>query len=131
LPRPGHADYGDGEDDGKYYRCWHCGFVCDVDRDELGGPESKDGVSYEIYDANLSVDNQDSSNDITPAYYGADEHGANDDVYALTPMLLLRTGHVIMENDAAGDPKNVRVNYQPDISTGCPFCGTLNWRGDY
>ena len=23
------------------------------------------------------------------------------------------------------------VRYEPDVNSGCPFCGTLNWRGDY
>jgi hypothetical protein len=131
LPMPGHVDYGDGKDSGKYYRCWHCGVVCDIDREELGDGESKDGVSYTVYDAALSSDSQDSSENITPIHQGANEDGVNDDVYALSTMLTVRTGHVIMENDAAGDPKTVRVNYTPDVSSGCWFCGTLNWKGDY
>jgi len=30
-----------------------------------------------------------------------------------------------------GEPELIRHKYTPDISIGCPFCGTLNWRGDY
>ena len=28
---------GQHEDADRYYRCWHCGFVCDANRDQLGG----------------------------------------------------------------------------------------------
>lgn len=24
------------EDDGKYYKCWNCGFICNATRDEVG-----------------------------------------------------------------------------------------------
>jgi hypothetical protein len=30
-----------------------------------------------------------------------------------------------------GEAKLIRHKYTSDISRGCPFCGTLNYRGDY
>lgn len=132
IPIPGHIDYGDGKDAGKYYRCWNCGFICNVDRDELGGPEERDAVSYKVYTGSFSTDTLDSSEDITMIHHGAEVDGINDDVYPLSTKLTFRSQHVIMENDLAGDPKAVRVNYTPDEgSGGCPFCHTKNWRGDY
>ena len=38
--------FGKGEDEGKYYHCWNCGFVCDVDRDALGDSDSSSGVAH-------------------------------------------------------------------------------------
>lgn len=35
--------YGEGDDRGKYFRCWNCGFICNIDRDALG---DGDGRSY-------------------------------------------------------------------------------------
>ena len=49
IPIYGHPERGDGEDNGKYYRCWNCGFVCNVDRDALGDQSSRSGAAYETY----------------------------------------------------------------------------------
>jgi hypothetical protein len=123
IPVRGHKDYGDGQDDGKYWRCWNCGFICDVERDELGDSESTDGVSHRIYDA-LYTGGEDMNE--TDAMI----HGDNNGVALLT-MASARSGHVLLELDAAGDPMGVRLNWTPEIASGCPFCGTRNWRGDY
>lgn len=96
IPIPGHKDYGDGQDDGKYYRCWNCGMVCDVDRDELGGPAEKARVTPKSY----TITGQ----------YG--ETNAS--------------GHTIFTGEGY-----TTVRYEPDVNSGCPFCGTLNWRGDH
>ena len=45
IPIYGDPIKGDGNNDGKYYKCWNCGFVCDVDRDALGDGQSRDGVA--------------------------------------------------------------------------------------
>lgn len=36
---------GSGDDDGKYYRCWNCGFTNNVDRNVVGDGE---GLTYTI-----------------------------------------------------------------------------------
>jgi hypothetical protein len=84
IPIPGHKDYGDGEDDGRYFHCWYCGFVCNKERDELGGPEDRANVRSQPYSQ-------------------VDQYG-----------------------DSAGTTR-----YEPVVDTGCPLCGSLNWRGDY
>jgi len=62
IPLYGDADRGNGLDDGRYFRCWNCGFICNIDRDALGGSESRDGISYEdfpipVYGADTAVQN--------------------------------------------------------------------------
>lgn len=132
IPIAGHIDYGDGEDAGRYFRCWNCGFICNKDRDELGGSEERDAVSHKVYMGSASTDTLDTNSDVTQISYGADIEGVNDGVYPLVTKLTFRSEHVIMENDLAGDPKTIRTNYTPDEgSGGCPFCHTKNWRGDY
>lgn len=41
--------YGEGDDEGKYFRCCFCGWICNVDRDELGDSESSSGNEHTDY----------------------------------------------------------------------------------
>lgn len=84
IPIKAHPDHGDGKDVGKYFRCWNCGFICNIEKNELGGPESRNKITIQRYTQ-------------------VDEYG----------------------NTTTG------TRYKPIMETGCPLCGTLNWRGDY
>jgi len=38
--------YGEGDDKGKWYKCWNCGFPCNIDRDSLDtGDKGRSGVN--------------------------------------------------------------------------------------
>jgi hypothetical protein len=108
--------YGDGveeaDENGQYYKCWNCGWVCDTERDELGGSSDRDGLTYENY----SVDGFDSTPGETRlAVLGGDiEHF-----------------QVALELDAEGNPLPIDEYWRAVASSGCPFCGTRNWRGDF
>jgi hypothetical protein len=106
---------GTGEDEGKWYKCWFCGFPCKVGRDELGGSNSSSGVSH------------------TDTY--TQVFGALDSADPLNAVVCLGDDinhyHVALEADADGEPKTIRRLYESDISVGCPNCGSTNWRGDY
>lgn len=107
VPASRHRD--DGTDFRNLYKCWNCGFHCKVGRDDLGGVESVAGTSHEDYS--------------TPSdYYDSNVIvlGGPDDSF-----------HVLLELDAAGDPKEIYHDFKSVISGGCPKCGTRNWRGDY
>lgn len=100
IPLWGSPERGDGLDDGKYYRCWNCGFICDVDRDALGDAQSVSHITLDPYDL-------------------LDEYGNS----------VADTGgtkHTIFEGEGY-----TTVRYVPVVESGCPFCGTLNWKGDY
>lgn len=43
--------YGEKEDTGKYFKCKICGFICDVDRDSLGGDSSQNPLGSDTYTA--------------------------------------------------------------------------------
>lgn len=105
VPINGSAIRGDGLDAGKYFRCAQCGFVCNKERDSLGGPESKNNVSFEIF------------NNDTP------EDGLNFAILGMT--------HICLRIGADSNPQQIYRNYMPVINSGCPMCGSLNWRGDY
>lgn len=113
IPLHGDDERGNGLDDGRYFRCWNCGFVCNQDRDALGGPESGDGITYERF--NIPT-------------YGSDGSTPGTGVARVGGSL---AATVVPELDAAGDAKQPFVYTKPVVSGGCPFCGTLNWRGDY
>jgi hypothetical protein len=108
IPVPGNSERGDGEDDGRYYRCWNCGFICDSDRDALGDDRSLNGLSYSVQES-----------------VGSSEENS------LIILANLRSGHVIPKAGADGTAAVIRLPYYPSSATGCSFCGTLNWRGDF
>lgn len=105
---------GFGRDEGRYFRCWNCGFICDVERDSLGGAASLDGVDHVNYSVPTygAVPNEEGS--------GLSVLGGNIEHF-----------HVSSELDSSGNPKKPLHQFQVTITGGCPFCGTLNWRGDY
>lgn len=89
---------GYGDDEGKYFRCWNCGFVCDNDRDALS---DRSTITYEQFGANT--------------YSGH---------------ITIRSGHVLIQLDQAGDAQPVKLAYSPKAeSGGCPLCHTKNWKG--
>lgn len=94
---------GFGEDKGRYFRCWHCGFVCNKDRDALGNSESRSGITY-----------------------------GESLLHAVEPARCVLGGsinhyHTAVSNNGYG----LKHQIKPSNVRGCPFCGTLNWRGDY
>ena len=121
ISLPGHEDYGDGRDADRYFRCWNCGFVCDKERDALGGADSTGGQNYSLWTDVYSSDGS------SPIYHG---DGENDEV-VLAALATIRTGHVIMKSNADGDPATVVFNWYNEGGTGCPLCNTLNWKGDH
>lgn len=113
IPLKGDKYRGNGEDHGRYYRCWNCGFVCDSDRDALGDGNSGNGVTHIDYVINA-------------------QGGSGDPLTSLATLDGdVNHYHVALEIGSDGEPKVIRHDYQTVINSGCPFCGSLNWRGDY
>ena len=240
--------YGEGADKGKYFRCWNCGWICNVDRDELGDSDSSAGdehtdyhqthhcSTYDNYDGTVSpisgqqvvlngtfafdtdwtkgtgwtiiggkavcdgsqvatsnlsqsiglVDETVYAVTYTISDYGAGivqiylgsagagtQRSANgtytenikcsgapttfhivafptfvgkvDDItaYQCVPSPRPASRYAVLGGDTGhyqvaqnivtpdGVAKTIRHEYTSDISRGCAFCGTLNWRGDY
>jgi len=94
-----------------------------VERDELGDSESVSGITYDTYTDYYSTYPY-------PYAQGSDVYGGGNENAPATTLLLGR-GPVILRAGADGQPQETYVNYVPVISSGCPFCGTKNWRGDY
>jgi hypothetical protein len=97
---------GKGDDAGKWFKCQWCGFMCNIDRDELRG--SQDGVAGMTYSSATDVGTGDSN---TSIYGGVLQTFAS-------PAL-----------DASGAAKTIEYTYIGTAAFGCPFCGSTNWRG--
>jgi hypothetical protein len=105
---------GKGEDEGRYFHCWHCGFVCDSKRDELGDSNSSSGDGHTDYNGPAKANPYDVNAGHVICLGGDIGHY-----------------HVVMEIGADSEPKTIVHGHTTDISAGCPFCGSKNWRGDY
>jgi len=111
IPLKGHSVRGNGEDAGKWFKCWNCGFICNVDRDALGDNETRSGDGQTDYH--------------TPSYGSSD---MSDEVNGLAA---LEDYTVALALGVDGNPQGIRHNIMSDVSSGCPMCGSRNWRGDY
>lgn len=113
LPIYGDPISGDGLDAGKYYRCWNCGFVCNVDRDALGDAQSRDGVAIKGF---IETPERDGQGPLAHISVLGDS---------------INHYHVAMENGVDGQPKAIRHSQVAQDGSGCPHCMTRNWKGDY
>ena len=107
--------YGKGDDAGRYFRCWNCGWICDTERDELGDSDSNSGDNHTDYHNIAPEDPYTNAGVGRSCCLGGD----------------IGHFHVAMEIGSDGEAKTIRHDYTSDISRGCAFCGTVNWRGDY
>jgi len=120
LPVKGRVD-----EVGPSYRCWNCGFVCHEGRDALAGPDDKSNVIPTDY-----TEKYPSATGIFSGTEGLSADGA-------TPLQLLAIsggamGRVVtLELGSDGEPITLYHAHRAKVTTGCPFCGTKNWRGDY
>ena len=105
---------GRGDDRNRYFRCWNCGFICDSKRDELGDSDSWAGDDHTDYHSLAQANPQGTGPDKVCCLGGDIGHY-----------------HVAMRIGADSEPKTIVHKLKSDVSRGCPFCGTTNWRGDY
>lgn len=99
IPVPGSND--------ELFRCWNCGYVCNVATDTLGGSSDRNGLSY--------------SDAYSPSY--------GNTAAVLGGDLGMRLA--ALAQNADGTDKTVVNSKKVDADSGCPLCGTLNWRGDF
>jgi hypothetical protein len=109
IPRRGNRDRGNGLDFRKWFNCWHCGFICKLDRDELGGASSRAGTAHEDY--------------LTPS-----DPSINNVSVLGGP---INNFQVSLELGSDGNPKEILHGFKSVISSGCPLCGCRNWMGKY
>jgi hypothetical protein len=96
-------------DHGRYFRCWHCGFICDIERDELS--EGRNGMSVSNYYRNA-----------LGAMPGSGERS--------TMLVLKMHQHhfVLPKADSSGTAVTVKQYLSASVSSGCPLCGCRAWK---
>jgi len=148
--------YGKGDDAGRYYRCWNCGFVCDSKRDSLGGSDSAGGdnhLDYALqagasYRAGLG-ERPVGTLDVMGHYQVAirikihvgdivttvetvpDYLSFGSDPVTFGTEQLYFSSQTVTTIETAGIPVSVYHHHKTNITAGCPFCGSTNYRGDY
>ena len=91
-------------DAGRYFRCWNCGFICDIKRNELS--ELGNGSNPTEY--------------IIPAEGAHQGGGVNSTIITADKFRL-------SELDSSGDPVGINHLFQAS-GTGCPMCHTRAWK---
>lgn len=113
-----------GQDNGMFYECWHCGFTCNDKRDTLGDGSSRDGVTHGDF-GELA--------DPEPGPYGSSDNSVLEQGGLASASLVIKGIYqtkTINLSDSDGNP--VEPKHLHSISgSGCPFCHSQNWRGDY
>lgn len=113
------------QDNGTYYRCWHCGFICNDRRDTLGGESTSNRVTH----SDFSMDSVPE-----PGIYGI---GIGNELtaggLASVNMNISGIHHdlTLVKSDSNGNPVEPKHYHDVSTSGGCPFCGSANYRGDY
>ena len=105
-----------GDQSDNLYRCWNCGFVCNSDRDKTG-----DGVGYKVTD---EVDQPVALN------LGGSAHEFPNSDNTRDVKLCFDTIHDIhlVALDSAGDLQTVVHNNTQVVTSGCPLCGSRNYK---
>jgi predicted RNA-binding Zn-ribbon protein involved in translation (DUF1610 family) len=100
----------------KIYRCWNCGFICNEQHQNI---KRGDGVGYIIKDI-IEADALDIG---ASAIEYPGESGSN----AVT-MRLQDPCIRMMKLDSEGNAVTVMHNQSQIVTSGCPLCGTMNYR---
>lgn len=110
IPIYGDPDRGGGRDSGVLFKCWYCGQINNTRKQALGDGNSSAGVAYEDY-----ADTPDYGTVAGPAIMGG-----------------VSNSFIAQQNGSDGNPKGVTNAIKcSDSGTGCSFCGSRNYRGDY
>jgi len=111
IPIYGDPDRGNGLDSGVLFKCWYCGQINNTRKQALGGSDAPGGNAYEDY-----ADTPD---------YGSTGQG-------VAVLGGVTHSFTAQRNGSDGSPyvapNAIRAS---DSGSGCMFCGTLNYRGDF
>jgi hypothetical protein len=96
---------GDLEDANRFFKCKHCGFNNDIERNTLS---DGDGITQ---------------SDVPDISYGSAMTGDSLSTYIHVDDMF-----TLLQLDAEGNPEtDYRHNNYPVIVGGCGLCGSLNW----
>lgn len=93
-----------GAEEGRYFKCWNCGFICDIQKNAL--------------------DTGRAGNSHTPATLTPGREVGD------LASVRFRVGRpiVLRALNSIGEHKPIYVQRSVTVSSGCPFCGTHAWK---
>lgn len=91
----------------KRWKCWVCGFIANSDRDKVG-----DGVGYHSADI------------VDPGLLNLGTGDRKDVTLSIDNSSTIHLSRQRTE----GDPTATVGNFTQQVSSGCPFCGSKNYR---
>ena len=103
--------YAEGEWKDKWFKCWNCGQINNADRAQVAAT-FQGGDSVEIFEYD----------DLAPTV----PYGPQDYRYLI--LTLDQPSMSLMQVDANGTVIAPQVSAGAKITSGCAFCGCLNWR---
>ncbi len=100
------------KENGEFYKCWNCGFICHDKVHALGGSKSGDAITH--------LDFSTPSIGIVPGVAGSAISVLGDVQKSVASLAL----------NSSGGTKTVLHSHRT-TGGGCPLCHSLNWRGDF
>lgn len=139
--------FGRGDDKGRYFRCWNCGFICDSQRDDHGsnaaGDDHKDYMLQAASNYRAGIGPRPVATlDVLGHYQVALAQkiplsttedsvtfGGDPLTFGSTPVTL---GTSVSTTSSTADttPKLTYHHMKSNVTHGCPFCGTTNYKGN-
>jgi hypothetical protein len=139
-----------GEASGRFYRCWNCGFVCDKDRDSLGGADSAGGDNHQDYAlqtgsnyragigprpvgtldvmTHYHVALRQTIKGIIGSSYEPAKFGETEVTFGTEQIYIGDASETAL---GSGAPIPVYHYHKSNVTDGCPFCGSTNYAGIY
>ena len=121
--------FGSGEDDGKWFRCWNCGFINNIDRNAVGDGSglsyqyTQDGVTYPVKDVEYQLP-RDIVDTLADGSFFADgsmdASGSHLQSVTMGGSKIGSTGKMTIQSEY--------ITVEPVANSGCSFCGCKNYR---
>jgi hypothetical protein len=102
-----------GNDENKIH-CASCGFICDSKRDVMGGLKSPGSANHRDYALQTGI-----------------KYRAGIGPRPVPTLDVMLHYQVALKLSAGGQLVPVMHHHKTNPTSGCPFCGSLNYRGDY
>ena len=102
----------------KLFKCWNCGFICNELHDNI---KTGDGNGYYI------IDKPDGPSVLNIGGSAHEFPESNDVMDVLIKTETTSTAYMIQE-DCNNEPVTVMHNLDSVVTSGCPFCGTRQYR---
>ena len=92
-----------GDEEGRYYKCWNCGFICDKQKNALDdGPAGNASRHATLASGRIIGDSR-------------------------SVRFRVGTPIILRQLDSLGNKKPIYIERRVIVGSGCPGCGTRNW----